>query len=118
MFKKIILVLFLLVMLVMVFVELIMFIQLVYFLGIVGNIFLQEGFDFFIFDKFDSFFGMLIGVFVCYDFIIDNGLIGVDNMINEEVLGIGELGGSLMLILEFGFVNSIYNFVFEKMDLL
>lgn len=118
MFKKTILALPLLAMSAMASAELTTPTQSAYFSGTAGNTSLQEGLDPFTFDKFDSSLGTLTGVFVRYDFTIDNGLIGADNMTNEEVSGTGELGGSLTLTSELGFVNSTYNPVFEKMDLL
>ena len=67
------------------------------FTGVAGNDSTKEGVSPFVFDKFDESLGTLTGVFVQYSLDIANGLIGADNLTNEEVEGTGDLGGDVIL---------------------
>jgi hypothetical protein len=87
------------------------------FAGTGGSDSTAPGFDPFTFDKFDSSLGTLTGVFVSYDFSIDGGLIGADNLTNEVVFGSGELGASLLLQSSLPFVDGALNTIFTKVDL-
>lgn len=65
------------------------------FTGTAGNASTQNGIEPFTFAKFDPSLGTLTNVFFKSTFIIDNGLIGADNMTNKAVSGTGHLGGQL-----------------------
>ncbi len=64
------------------------------FAGTAGNKSSEPGVDPFVFSKFDTALGNLTGVYVRYDFTILNGLIGADNMTNDEAAGSGVLGAA------------------------
>jgi hypothetical protein len=87
------------------------------FAGTGGSDSTAPGFNPFTYDKFDSSLGTLTGVFVSYNFSIDGGLIGADNLTNEVVSGTGELGASLLLQSSLPFVDGAFNTIFTKVDL-
>jgi hypothetical protein len=88
------------------------------FTGVAGNDSSEPGLSPFQFEKFDSSLGNLTGVYVRYDFSIDNGMIGADNLTNEQKGGTAYLGGSLLLDSPGQlFLDSNYATIFDKLDL-
>jgi hypothetical protein len=89
------------------------------FTGVAGNDSTKEGVSPFVFDKFDESLGTLTGVFVQYSLDIANGLIGADNLTNEEVEGTGDLGGDVILSSDLAmFRDGTFTSIFEKLELL
>jgi hypothetical protein len=89
--------------------------------GVAGNTSAEAGLDPFSFAKFDASLGDLQNVFVQLTFTIDGGLIGADNMTNEEVTGSGYLGGASTLSSNdaqfFAWENGNLRSVFMKQEL-
>jgi hypothetical protein len=89
------------------------------FTGVAGNDSTKEGVNPFTFDKFDESLGTLTGVYVEYSLDIANGLIGADNLTNEEVQGTGDLGGDVILSSNIAmFRDGTFTSIFDKLELL
>lgn len=70
------------------------------------------------FDMFDSSLGTLTGAYISYSLGVNGGLIGADNMSNEETSGTGSLGAEMLLQEMSGmnfFKEGTYDSVFEKL---
>lgn len=67
--------------------------------------------------KFDETLGNLVNVFMRADFSISGGLIGADNVTNQEVGGTGELGANISVTSSMPLFNSAYQMMFETVEL-
>ena len=71
-----------------------------------------------VFDMFDSSLGTLTGAFISYSMGVNGGLIGADNMTNDETSGTGSLGAEMILQEMSGmnfFKDGTYDSAFEKL---
>lgn len=87
------------------------------FSGTAGSTSERDGVDPFTFDYFDSSLGELLNVYVSYSLLIDGGLVGADNLTNEEVSGSLTLGGAVLMDSDLPFLTSSFSNIFNKIEL-